>query len=42
MEETQIIEPILLGNLSHLEKTHSNEIITYFLMSLIKWTYKQH
>jgi hypothetical protein len=41
MEETQILEPITLGNLSHLGKTHLNEINNFF-WNLIKWTYKQH
>jgi hypothetical protein len=36
MEETQIIEPILLGNLSHLEKTYLNEINNIFFDELNK------
>jgi inhibitor of KinA sporulation pathway (predicted exonuclease) len=36
MEGTQIIKPILLGNLSHLEKTRSNEINNIFFDELNK------
>jgi hypothetical protein len=36
MEETQIIEPVSLGNLSHLEKTRLNEINNNFFDELNK------
>jgi len=42
LEETNFFEPLLVENLSLLERTRLSEINNKMLMNLIKFTFKQN